>query len=155
MKRLSDCVSVRLSGRSSVLQVQRGGVWRTVCSEGWNNVLGLSACKQLGYSRSSCDTDPRPQIWVVLHGSELCVALSCFTRTSKSIDRRNNNNTMLSVKTSAVCSVCQVRGVVLRRSHLHRAGPPVQPGVPEPQPITDHQAPERHQLQVGKRHTCI
>lgn len=76
MKCLSDCVSVRLSGRSSVLQVQRGGVWRTVCSEGWNNLLGLSACKQLGYSRSSCDTDPHPQIWIVLHGSELCVALS-------------------------------------------------------------------------------
>nr|XP_046259662.1 transmembrane protease serine 3 [Scatophagus argus] len=42
---------VRLSGWSSVLQVQRGGVWRTVCSEGWNNWLGVSACKQLGYSR--------------------------------------------------------------------------------------------------------
>ncbi|KAK5861600.1 hypothetical protein PBY51_022983 [Eleginops maclovinus] len=42
---------VRLSGSSSVLQVQRGGVWRTVCSEGWNNVLGVSACRQLGYSR--------------------------------------------------------------------------------------------------------
>ncbi|XP_045898719.1 transmembrane protease serine 3 [Micropterus dolomieu] len=42
---------VRLSGSSSILQVQRGGVWRTVCSEGWNNWLGASACKQLGYSR--------------------------------------------------------------------------------------------------------
>ena len=42
---------MRLSGRSSVLQVQRGGVWRTVCSDGWNNWLGASACKQLGYSR--------------------------------------------------------------------------------------------------------
>uniref|UniRef100_A0A8C2XIN5 Transmembrane serine protease 3 n=1 Tax=Cyclopterus lumpus TaxID=8103 RepID=A0A8C2XIN5_CYCLU len=42
---------VRLSGRSSVLQVQRGGAWTTVCSEGWNNWLGISACKQLGYSR--------------------------------------------------------------------------------------------------------
>ncbi|XP_047193170.1 transmembrane protease serine 3 isoform X1 [Scophthalmus maximus] len=42
---------VRLSGRSSVLQVQRGGVWRTVCSEDWNNWLGVSACRQLGYSR--------------------------------------------------------------------------------------------------------
>nr|XP_057937569.1 transmembrane protease serine 3 isoform X2 [Doryrhamphus excisus] len=41
---------VRLSGRSSVLQVQRGGVWRTVCSEDWNNWLGASACKQLGYT---------------------------------------------------------------------------------------------------------
>ncbi|TWW80273.1 Transmembrane protease serine 3 [Takifugu flavidus] len=41
---------VRLSGRSSVLQVQRGGVWMTVCSEGWNNWLGDSACRQLGYS---------------------------------------------------------------------------------------------------------
>ncbi|KAM9346899.1 transmembrane protease serine 3 [Symphorus nematophorus] len=41
---------VRLSGRSSVLQVQRAGAWRTVCSEGWNNLLGVSACKQLGYS---------------------------------------------------------------------------------------------------------
>lgn len=78
----------------------------------------------------------------------------------KSCDHKNNKNTMLFVRTSAVwpsavCSVCQVRGVVLRRSDLHRAGPPVQPGVPEPQPITDHQAPERHQLQVGRRHTCI
>uniref|UniRef100_A0A3Q3G6N9 Transmembrane serine protease 3b n=1 Tax=Labrus bergylta TaxID=56723 RepID=A0A3Q3G6N9_9LABR len=42
---------VRLSGGNSVLQVQKGGVWRTVCSEGWNNLLGLSACRQLGYSR--------------------------------------------------------------------------------------------------------
>ncbi|XP_026231659.1 transmembrane protease serine 3 [Anabas testudineus] len=41
---------VRLSGKSSVLQVQKGGVWRTVCSEDWNNWLGLSACRQLGYS---------------------------------------------------------------------------------------------------------
>ncbi|XP_061923171.1 uncharacterized protein tmprss3a [Entelurus aequoreus] len=41
---------VRLSGRSSVLQVQREGVWRTVCSEDWNNWLGVSACKQLGYN---------------------------------------------------------------------------------------------------------
>uniref|UniRef100_A0A3Q3JHV6 Uncharacterized protein n=1 Tax=Monopterus albus TaxID=43700 RepID=A0A3Q3JHV6_MONAL len=43
---------VRLSGRNSVLQVQKGGVWWTVCSEDWNNWLGVSACKQLGYSRS-------------------------------------------------------------------------------------------------------
>ncbi|KAK2906424.1 transmembrane protease serine 3 [Channa argus] len=42
---------VRLSGRSSVLQVQKAGVWRTVCSEDWNNWLGMSACKQLGYPR--------------------------------------------------------------------------------------------------------
>ncbi|KAM6978155.1 LOW QUALITY PROTEIN: transmembrane protease serine 3 [Tautogolabrus adspersus] len=42
---------VRLSGGSSVLQVQKEGVWRTVCSEGWNNLLGVSACRQLGYSR--------------------------------------------------------------------------------------------------------
>ncbi|CAB1328553.1 unnamed protein product [Coregonus sp. 'balchen'] len=42
---------VRLSGKSSVLQVLSGGVWRTVCSEDWNPALGLSACKQLGYSR--------------------------------------------------------------------------------------------------------
>uniref|UniRef100_A0A8C5I2N2 Transmembrane serine protease 3a n=1 Tax=Gouania willdenowi TaxID=441366 RepID=A0A8C5I2N2_GOUWI len=41
---------VRLSGRSSVLQVQRSSEWRTVCSEDWNNWLGVSACKQLGYS---------------------------------------------------------------------------------------------------------
>ncbi|XP_028248739.1 transmembrane protease serine 3 isoform X2 [Parambassis ranga] len=41
---------VRLSGRSSVLQVQRRGEWRTVCSEDWNNWLGRSACRQLGYS---------------------------------------------------------------------------------------------------------
>ncbi|CAB1417873.1 unnamed protein product [Pleuronectes platessa] len=42
---------VRLSGKSSVLQVQKGGSWRTVCSEEWNNWLGVSACKQLGYTR--------------------------------------------------------------------------------------------------------
>ncbi|XP_061774568.1 transmembrane protease serine 3 isoform X2 [Nerophis ophidion] len=42
--------SVRVSGRSSVLQVQREGVWKTVCSEDWNNLLGVSACKQLGYN---------------------------------------------------------------------------------------------------------
>ncbi|XP_019955253.2 transmembrane protease serine 3 [Paralichthys olivaceus] len=42
---------VRLSGKSSVLQVQKGGLWRTVCSEDWKNWLGVSACKQLGYSR--------------------------------------------------------------------------------------------------------
>uniref|UniRef100_A0A3P9H685 Transmembrane serine protease 3a n=1 Tax=Oryzias latipes TaxID=8090 RepID=A0A3P9H685_ORYLA len=44
---------VRLSGRRSVLQVQRRGEWRTVCADNWNNSLGLSACKQLGYSRSA------------------------------------------------------------------------------------------------------
>uniref|UniRef100_A0A3Q3RV82 Transmembrane serine protease 3a n=1 Tax=Mastacembelus armatus TaxID=205130 RepID=A0A3Q3RV82_9TELE len=43
---------VRLSGRSSVLQVQKQGLWRTVCSDDWNNWLGVSACKQLGYPRS-------------------------------------------------------------------------------------------------------
>ncbi|XP_061782282.1 transmembrane protease serine 3-like isoform X2 [Nerophis lumbriciformis] len=41
---------VRLSGRSSVLQVQKEGVWKTVCSEDWNNWLGASACKQLGFN---------------------------------------------------------------------------------------------------------
>uniref|UniRef100_A0A8C6MED7 Transmembrane serine protease 3a n=1 Tax=Nothobranchius furzeri TaxID=105023 RepID=A0A8C6MED7_NOTFU len=41
-----------LSGNRSVLQVQKRGEWKTVCSEDWNNVLGLSACKQMGYSRS-------------------------------------------------------------------------------------------------------
>ncbi|TSL54361.1 Transmembrane protease serine 3 [Bagarius yarrelli] len=40
---------VRVSGRSSVLQVLSGGVWSTVCSEMWNSDLGFSACKQLGY----------------------------------------------------------------------------------------------------------
>ncbi|XP_035994658.1 transmembrane protease serine 3 [Fundulus heteroclitus] len=42
---------VRLSGKNSVLQVQKRGEWMTVCSEEWNNQLGKSACKQLGYSR--------------------------------------------------------------------------------------------------------
>ncbi|KAJ8379164.1 hypothetical protein AAFF_G00230760 [Aldrovandia affinis] len=41
---------VRLSGKSAVLQVLSGGVWRTVCSDDWSPALGLSACKQLGYS---------------------------------------------------------------------------------------------------------
>ncbi|KAI7790464.1 transmembrane protease serine 3 [Triplophysa rosa] len=42
---------VRLSGKSSVLQVLTDGVWRTVCADGWDSDLSLSACKQLGYSR--------------------------------------------------------------------------------------------------------
>ncbi|KAG7259937.1 hypothetical protein CRUP_014146 [Coryphaenoides rupestris] len=42
---------VRLSGKRGVLQVLSRGVWRTVCSENWNNDLGRSACKQLGYPR--------------------------------------------------------------------------------------------------------
>ncbi|XP_038150078.1 transmembrane protease serine 3 isoform X2 [Cyprinodon tularosa] len=40
----------RLSGDRSVLQVQKRGEWWTVCSEEWNIQLGISACKQLGYS---------------------------------------------------------------------------------------------------------
>ncbi|XP_005751637.1 transmembrane protease serine 3 [Pundamilia nyererei] len=47
---LSVGLGLRLSGRSSVLQVQIQGKWRTVCSEDWNNRLGRAACKQLGYS---------------------------------------------------------------------------------------------------------
>ncbi|CAL8372303.1 unnamed protein product [Arctogadus glacialis] len=42
---------VRLSGKRGVLQVLSGGVWRTMCSDNWNNNLGRSACKQLGYPR--------------------------------------------------------------------------------------------------------
>ncbi|XP_030634808.1 transmembrane protease serine 3 [Chanos chanos] len=41
---------VRLSGKNSVLQIHRRGVWRTVCSENWEPDLGHSACRQLGYS---------------------------------------------------------------------------------------------------------
>uniref|UniRef100_A0A8B9KTV1 Transmembrane serine protease 3a n=1 Tax=Astyanax mexicanus TaxID=7994 RepID=A0A8B9KTV1_ASTMX len=41
---------VRVSGKSSVLQVLSEGVWSTVCSEDWDPELGFSACKQLGYS---------------------------------------------------------------------------------------------------------
>ncbi|KAM6934114.1 transmembrane protease serine 3 [Xenentodon cancila] len=48
---LDELGCVRLSGRKAVLQVQKQGEWRTVCSEDWNNRLGVSACKQLGYSR--------------------------------------------------------------------------------------------------------
>uniref|UniRef100_A0A3B4E1Q5 Transmembrane serine protease 3a n=1 Tax=Pygocentrus nattereri TaxID=42514 RepID=A0A3B4E1Q5_PYGNA len=43
---------VRVSGKSSVLQVLSDGVWSTVCSEDWDHELGLSACKQLGYTSS-------------------------------------------------------------------------------------------------------
>uniref|UniRef100_I3KLH9 Transmembrane serine protease 3 n=1 Tax=Oreochromis niloticus TaxID=8128 RepID=I3KLH9_ORENI len=65
---------VRLSGRSSVLQVQIQGKWRTVCSEDWNNRLGRAACKQLGYSRlqqcfihfSSMSFD----LWFLFHHSK-------------------------------------------------------------------------------------
>ncbi|XP_067298743.1 transmembrane protease serine 3 [Pseudorasbora parva] len=41
---------VRVSGRSSVLQVFSKGSWRTVCSEGWHSQLGSLACRQLGYN---------------------------------------------------------------------------------------------------------
>ncbi|XP_062861790.1 transmembrane protease serine 3 [Trichomycterus rosablanca] len=41
---------VRVSGKSSVLQILTGGVWSTVCSDLWDPDLGFSACKQLGYS---------------------------------------------------------------------------------------------------------
>ncbi|ROL54896.1 Transmembrane protease serine 3 [Anabarilius grahami] len=44
---------VRLSGKSSVLQVLTNGVWRTVCADNWDSDLSLSACKQLGYSSKS------------------------------------------------------------------------------------------------------
>uniref|UniRef100_A0A8C8HVH7 Transmembrane serine protease 3b n=1 Tax=Oncorhynchus tshawytscha TaxID=74940 RepID=A0A8C8HVH7_ONCTS len=54
---VSDCADgedelqcVRLSGRSSVLQINSRGVWGTVCSTNWDHTLGYSACKQLGYS---------------------------------------------------------------------------------------------------------
>ncbi|KAM9417894.1 transmembrane protease serine 3-like [Salvelinus alpinus] len=43
-------LGVRLSGRSSVLQINSKGVWRTVCSANWDHTLGYSACKQLEYS---------------------------------------------------------------------------------------------------------
>ncbi|XP_005171071.2 transmembrane protease serine 3 [Danio rerio] len=41
---------VRVSGRHSVLQVFGRGLWRTVCSEGWDSQLSTLACRQLGYS---------------------------------------------------------------------------------------------------------
>ncbi|KAK9981371.1 hypothetical protein ABG768_000911 [Culter alburnus] len=41
---------VRVSGRSSVLQVFSRGSWGTVCSEGWDSHLGSLACRQLGYN---------------------------------------------------------------------------------------------------------
>ncbi|XP_028835211.1 transmembrane protease serine 3 [Denticeps clupeoides] len=41
---------VRMSGRSSVLQVRSKGVWRTLCSDNWDSSLGIAACRQLGYS---------------------------------------------------------------------------------------------------------
>ncbi len=44
-------LSVRVSGRSSVLQVFSRGSWRTVCAEGWDSHLGSVACRQLGYNR--------------------------------------------------------------------------------------------------------
>ncbi|KAK3568296.1 hypothetical protein QTP86_003143 [Hemibagrus guttatus] len=54
---------VRVSGKSSVLQVLSGGVWSTVCSEKWDYNLGFSACKQLGYSSFAY-----PPLWSVLVG---------------------------------------------------------------------------------------
>ncbi|XP_052401041.1 transmembrane protease serine 3 [Carassius gibelio] len=48
---------VRVSGRSSVLQVFSRGSWRTVCSEGWGSHLGSVACRQLGYNSFVSTTD--------------------------------------------------------------------------------------------------
>ncbi|KAK2909182.1 hypothetical protein Q8A67_005019 [Cirrhinus molitorella] len=48
---------VRVSGRSSVLQVFSKGSWRTVCSEGWDSHLGSVACRQLGYNSFVSSTD--------------------------------------------------------------------------------------------------
>uniref|UniRef100_A0AAY4BSJ5 Transmembrane serine protease 3a n=1 Tax=Denticeps clupeoides TaxID=299321 RepID=A0AAY4BSJ5_9TELE len=42
---------VRVSGRSLVLQVLSGRVWRSVCSDSWSPALGISACRQLGFIR--------------------------------------------------------------------------------------------------------
>ncbi|KAE8299022.1 Transmembrane protease serine 3 [Larimichthys crocea] len=49
---IASCVIlvVILALLASVLEVRRGSIWRTVCAEDWNNWLGMSACKQLGYS---------------------------------------------------------------------------------------------------------
>ncbi|KAI4897366.1 hypothetical protein NFI96_017352 [Prochilodus magdalenae] len=41
---------VRLSGKHSILQVRSKGVWWSVCWEEWSSVLGIYACKQLGYN---------------------------------------------------------------------------------------------------------
>ncbi|XP_072301353.1 transmembrane protease serine 3 [Eucyclogobius newberryi] len=41
---------VRLSGRNSVVQVQKAGLWMTVCFDDWTPWLGESACRQLGYN---------------------------------------------------------------------------------------------------------
>ncbi|XP_078264729.1 transmembrane protease serine 3 [Rhinoraja longicauda] len=53
---VKDCPSgedelgcVRVSGKSSVVQVYSGGEWRTMCWDGWDAAHGNAACKQLGY----------------------------------------------------------------------------------------------------------
>uniref|UniRef100_A0A4W4HNG9 Peptidase S1 domain-containing protein n=1 Tax=Electrophorus electricus TaxID=8005 RepID=A0A4W4HNG9_ELEEL len=38
---------VRVSGRHSILQLSRGGVWRSVCWQNWNPSLGLSSNSDL------------------------------------------------------------------------------------------------------------
>uniref|UniRef100_A0A3B4AG09 Uncharacterized protein n=1 Tax=Periophthalmus magnuspinnatus TaxID=409849 RepID=A0A3B4AG09_9GOBI len=53
---------VRLSGRSSVVQVQRAGLWMTVCFDDWTIWLGESACRQLGYNRYN--THPHPNMHI-------------------------------------------------------------------------------------------
>uniref|UniRef100_A0A8K9V5E7 Transmembrane serine protease 3a n=1 Tax=Oncorhynchus mykiss TaxID=8022 RepID=A0A8K9V5E7_ONCMY len=67
---------VRLSGKSSVLQVLSGGVWRTVCSEDWNSALGLSACKQLGYSRTRELIGTAAELFFNQYSDHLCLLLS-------------------------------------------------------------------------------
>ncbi|KAJ0005767.1 hypothetical protein NQD34_015661, partial [Periophthalmus magnuspinnatus] len=62
---------VRLSGRSSVVQVQRAGLWMTVCFDDWTIWLGESACRQLGYnsyvaSSSSAVNSIEPELQYIL-----------------------------------------------------------------------------------------
>uniref|UniRef100_A0A8C1VEQ9 Transmembrane serine protease 3b n=1 Tax=Cyprinus carpio TaxID=7962 RepID=A0A8C1VEQ9_CYPCA len=79
---------VRVSGRSSVLQVFSRGSWRTVCSEGWDSHLGSVACRQLGYNSYVSSTDvPISSIEAVFQNNLLstqiqlvCCGVECGSR---------------------------------------------------------------------------
>ncbi|KAJ3592092.1 hypothetical protein NHX12_007221 [Muraenolepis orangiensis] len=82
---------VRLSGKRGVLQVLNGGVWRTVCSENWNNDLGRSACRQLGYPRY-VESRATPLSSVEQDFQNNLVSINLSQKRSEVIKLHNNTN---------------------------------------------------------------
>uniref|UniRef100_A0A673GGU6 Transmembrane serine protease 3b n=1 Tax=Sinocyclocheilus rhinocerous TaxID=307959 RepID=A0A673GGU6_9TELE len=95
---------VRVSGRSSVLQVFSRGSWRTVCSEGWDSHLGSVACRQLGYSSYVNSTDvPISSIEAVFQNN--LVALN-INQTGLKDNFKIQNSSYLSEFSTQIQFVC-------------------------------------------------